>query len=75
MTRPIIWICLEKGKRQNLTLIKGFKVVGLLIVLLLCSYEDDGVSTDPQLQHNLALRAENGKDTTFFSLRTPQLHQ
>lgn len=42
---------------------------------LLCPYEDDGVSTDPQLQHNVAVGAEHGEDTAFISLRAPQLHQ
>lgn len=49
--------------------------MGLLIVSLLSSYEDDGVRADPQLQHHVAVWAEHGEDAVFFSLRTPQLHQ
>lgn len=49
--------------------------VSSLVVPLLCSYEDDGVSTDPQLQHNVAVGAEHGEDAAFISLRAPQLHQ
>ena len=49
--------------------------MGSLIVSLLRSYEDDGVSTDPQLQHNVAVGAEHGEDTALVSLRTPELHQ
>lgn len=49
--------------------------VGSLVVPLLCSYKDDSTSTDPQLQHYVAVRAEHGEDTAFVSLWTPQLYQ
>lgn len=41
----------------------------------MCCFEDDWVSADPQLQHNLAVSAEHGEDTALVSLRTLQLHQ
>lgn len=49
--------------------------VDSLIVSLLCSDKDYGISADPQLQHNMAVGAEHGKDTALNPLRTPQLHQ
>lgn len=42
---------------------------------LLCSYEDNSMSADPQLQHDLTVGAKHGKDTAFISLRTLQLHE
>ena len=42
---------------------------------LLCSYEDDGVGADPQLQHHSAVGAEHGEDAALVCLTTPQLHQ
>lgn len=46
-----------------------------LIVSLLRSYEDDGMSTDPQLQHDMIVGTEHSEDTSFFPLRTSQLYQ
>lgn len=46
-----------------------------LVVPLMCSDEDDGVSAHPQLQHYVAVGAQHGKDAALDLLRTPQLHQ
>lgn len=63
LTFQIIWV--EKKNQE----------VDSLIVSLLRSYEDDGMSTDPQLQHDMIVGAEHSEDTSFFPLRTSQLYQ
>lgn len=53
----------------------GMRWGDLLVVSLLSSDEDDSTGADPQLQHDVAVRAQHGQDAAFLLLMTPKLHR